>query len=80
MFNISFVVHIRSQYMTKVWPAANKLNGNGGSYNTKQNFACFEPQALSFNSIETKNRVSAHQKTTVRYVHKDQNKRDENDS
>ena len=27
MFNISLVVHIRSQYMTKVRPAANKLSG-----------------------------------------------------
>jgi len=27
MFNISLVIHIHSQFMTKVWPAANKLNG-----------------------------------------------------
>jgi len=29
---------------------------------------------------QVQNRVSAGQKTKVRYVHKDQNKRDENDS
>ena len=27
MFNIIFVIHICSQYMTKVWPTANKLSG-----------------------------------------------------